>query len=82
MVEIASKESKACIKGEPFSLGIIKLLETSQIVLICQAAKDKFEGKWQDILVNYTMKVFENCDIINKILLTDNPGGNLSDESI
>ena len=46
LIELSSEVSKKFFKGEPTSVGILKLTETSQIALFGQAAKTlKENGK-------------------------------------
>lgn len=75
----AVKVSIKIIDGKESSTGIIQLLEISQLVLISQAAKANYQGKWQDILVNYSIKIIQSSDDIlrhitekHKIGLVDN----------
>lgn len=81
LTEISSEVSKKLVIGEETSTGTLKLLETSQIALFGQAAKANFKGKWQDILLRYTLGVFENCqEVIQIIKEKENGGTSLTDE--
>ncbi|CAG9335133.1 unnamed protein product [Blepharisma stoltei] len=80
LIELSSEISKKLVRGEETSVGIFKLLETSQIALFGQATKSNFKGKWQEILMNYSLSVFENCEEVLHIVKAKEKGSILSDE--
>ncbi|CAG9330099.1 unnamed protein product [Blepharisma stoltei] len=80
LIELSSEISKKLVKGEETSVGILKLLETSQIALFGQAAKSNFKGKWQEILTNYSLSVFQNCEKVLRVVKAKEKGSILSDE--
>jgi len=80
LIELSSEISKKLVRGEETSIGILKLLETSQIALFGQAAKSNFKGKWQEILMNYSLSVFQNCEEVLHIVKAKEKGSTLSDE--
>ncbi|CAG9330078.1 unnamed protein product [Blepharisma stoltei] len=79
LIELSSEISKKLVRGEETSVGILKLLETSQIALFGQAAKSNFKGKWQEILMNYSLSVFQNCEEVLHIVKAKEKGSSLSD---
>ncbi|CAG9330089.1 unnamed protein product [Blepharisma stoltei] len=80
LIELSSEISKKLVRGEETSIGVLKLLETSQIVLFGQAAKSNFKGKWQEILMNYSLSVFQKCEEVFHIVKAKEKGSTLSDE--
>ncbi|CAG9330091.1 unnamed protein product [Blepharisma stoltei] len=80
LIELSSEISKKFVRGEETSVGILKLLEISQIALFGQAAKSNFKGKWQEILMNYSLSVFQKCEEVLHIVKAKEKGSTLSDK--
>jgi len=80
LLELAAEQSSKIIEDESQELGIIKLLETSQLVLLSQAAKQDFKGNWQDLLVDYCSNAFKKAEtLLRKI--NEKFGQEVSDEA-
>ncbi|CAG9317539.1 unnamed protein product [Blepharisma stoltei] len=82
LCDLAASHSIKLIDGTETTVGIIKLLESSQIVLIAQAAKANFQGKWQDILVSYSIKVCQASDDVLKHVSEKHKVGLLPDNLV
>lgn len=78
--EEATLASIEILDGSDRSTGVIKLLETSQLILFSHAAKGNFQGKWQKLIEFYTIKIFNQCDEILKHVEDINKDGRVTDD--